>query len=88
VQESSVQDHQRWNRIVLHTKDGRCLEKEVRVLRGSAVCPLTDKELLDKAKDCFAYVGLDSPIAFFDSALHLNATTVRTLIKSLPGISS
>ncbi len=53
----------RWSEVVLHLKDGRVLRERTEVLRGSAMAPLTDAELLGKFADCCAHGGLRAEAA-------------------------
>ncbi len=50
----------RWALVRLYTRDGQCIERKVDALRGSAVLPLTDDELMAKATDCYGWVGLQA----------------------------
>lgn len=84
VQEDDGPAFPRWNRIVLHTTNGRRLEKRVSTLRGGPDSPLTDEQLLEKAQDCFSFVGLERPGAFFDAAMRLTSTSVREVVGTLP----
>jgi 2-methylcitrate dehydratase PrpD len=48
----------RWALVRMRTRDGRCIERRIDTLRGSAALPLTDDELMAKARDCYGWVGL------------------------------
>ncbi len=47
----------RWASIELNLLDGRALHKRVDQLRGGVELPLTDAQLCDKVRDCFAFAG-------------------------------
>lgn len=47
----------RWASIILTLIDGRVLTKRVDQLRGGVELPLTDVQLGDKVRDCFAFAG-------------------------------
>ena len=49
----------RWTEIRLTLRDGRELALRVQVAHGDAPDPLTDDELTQKARDCFALAQLD-----------------------------
>jgi 2-methylcitrate dehydratase PrpD len=52
----------RWALVRVFTKDGQCIERKIDALRGSATLPLTDEELMAKAKDCYAWAGLQGDV--------------------------
>lgn len=88
VQEEQGPAFPRWNHIAIHTVDGRCLEKRITALRGGPDLPLTEEQLLDKASDCFSFVGLESPSAFFNAAMQLKSARVRGVMETLPAIGA
>jgi len=47
----------RWVELDIHLRDGRRLHRRIDDLRGSAKLPLSDMELLDKARDCLTFGG-------------------------------
>jgi 2-methylcitrate dehydratase PrpD len=72
----------RWGRVRIELKDGRVLEKTVTGLRGAAGNPLSDAELVDKAKDCFVFGGYTeaSAQAFADAAFAIGERPASELI--------
>lgn len=75
----------RWNMLAVTLVSGSVLHKEIRQLRGSAACPLSDEELREKWRDCLAYAGAtDNGDAFFASAMALDDTPVRQTMARLP----
>jgi len=50
----------RWALVRLHTRDGKCIERKVEALRGSAALPLTDGALVAKARDCYGWAGVQA----------------------------
>jgi 2-methylcitrate dehydratase PrpD len=75
----------RWNTLDLTLTSGAVLHKEVRQLRGSSACPLSDEELYEKWRDCLSFGGATAVgDAFFGSALALDRTSVRNLMRTLP----
>jgi len=47
----------RWAEVTLHLRDGRTLSRRQDALRGGADSPLSEAELLDKARDCLGHGG-------------------------------
>lgn len=60
----------RWTIVRIHTNNGSCIERKIDVLRGSAAQPLTDDELIVKAKDCYGWASLHT-----DAAAQLRAAS-------------
>jgi 2-methylcitrate dehydratase PrpD len=78
----------RWNRLDITLASGEVLHKEIRELRGSSACPLTDEELRDKWRDCLRFAGaMDDGDAFFDAAMNLASMPVRDLMRRLPALA-
>lgn len=74
----------RWTVVRIFMNDGRVLEKRVTTLRGAANCPLTDAELIDKARDCFAFSAMAAHAdGFVDAAMSLRDRKVRDIIATL-----
>lgn len=48
----------RWTQLTVHLKDGEKIVRRIEKLRGSAQLPLTDAELVEKARDCIDYARL------------------------------
>jgi 2-methylcitrate dehydratase PrpD len=75
----------RWNTLDVTLRSGAVLRKEIRQLRGSSACPLSDEELREKWCDCLRYSKTpDDGDAFFESALALGQGSVRDLMRRLP----
>jgi 2-methylcitrate dehydratase PrpD len=75
----------RWNTLDIELASGARLHKEIRQLRGSSACPLSDEELNEKWRDCLRFAGMDGKgDGFFESALALHRTSVRDLMRQLP----
>lgn len=47
----------RWTELTLRLRDGTSIRRRIEVLRGSAELPLSEGELIVKARDCFAFAG-------------------------------
>lgn len=76
----------RWSRIRVVMNDGREIEKMVTTLRGAANCPLSDDELVSKARDCFAFSGHAQTIdRFIEGAFSLATLRVKDVIGRLGG---
>jgi 2-methylcitrate dehydratase PrpD len=75
----------RWNTLDVTLASGTVLRKEIRALRGSSACPLSDGELREKWRDCLRLAGAGGDgDAFFESALALGRGSVRDLMRGLP----
>lgn len=75
----------RWNTLAVTLADATVLHREIRQLRGSAACPLSDGELREKWRDCLDYAGAASHgDAFFEAALALEDSPVESLMAQLP----
>lgn len=75
----------RWNIVTVTLHDGTKLRKEIRTLRGSHDCPLSDDELADKWDDCLAFGGYrDRGRQFFDAALDIASASIPELLKRMP----
>ncbi len=75
----------RWSEVVIHLKDGRTLSKRVTTSRGDAQDPLTDEELVAKAKDCFAYGGCEWSAEWLASRVFdMAALRLGDVLRQLP----
>ncbi|MCD0502651.1 MmgE/PrpD family protein [Bordetella petrii] len=71
----------RWAVLCVDDKSGRRHERRIEGLRGSAELPLSDAELIAKARDCFAWAGhAEDAAAFLARAGHPD-TAARDLIQ-------
>jgi 2-methylcitrate dehydratase PrpD len=77
----------RWNRLDITLASGAVLQKEIRQLRGSSACPLSDEELRAKWRDCLRFAGAaDDGDAFFEAAMGLGSMPVRDMMRRLPDL--
>lgn len=84
AKEDTGQPSPRWTHIRISMADGRLLEKMVTTLRGAANCPLTDTEVVEKARDCFAFARQQERMeAFVDAAFSLRTRRMRDIIGTL-----
>lgn len=68
----------RWTKVTVEMNSGVCVEKRVDVLRGSALQPLDDRELITKAEDCYRHSGSSlRATTVFQAACALRTTSAR-----------
>jgi 2-methylcitrate dehydratase PrpD len=59
----------RWSDITIRTRAGAVHQRRVAVAHGDAPDPLTDRELVDKAVDCFAWAGWPGDASAFAASV-------------------
>ncbi len=72
----------RWSELTIRTRSGAVHQRCVKVAHGDAGDPLSDREVIEKAVDCFAWVGRTGDVSIFaERVLNMGGIAVSELIE-------